>query len=208
MDSIYDDSDDLLWKHSLSPRHDVHLAHAPHEQLSRYAPYAGLILSIILVLLFLTKNYILEGVLSLLPRFYGKSYTSLTSIPRRGFVNHHIGATCRIILMFLAGYPFLSVAFGRSILSDPVVRGGKTTMGDMLLISSQLLVAMYIFETIYRKKLSPVACLHHVGTILVAQSAVTISIYGHKDADFEFILCCVWGMFYFFHHILHILTIA
>ena len=109
--------------------------------------------------------------------------------------------------MIIGGYPFLSVAFGRSILSDPVVRGGKTTMGDMLLISSQLLVAMYIFETIYRKKLSPVACLHHVGTILVAQSAVAISIYGHKDADFEFILCCVWGKFYFFYILLHILTI-
>jgi hypothetical protein len=54
-------------------------------------------------------------------------------------------------------------------------------------------VAMFIFELIYRVKVSPVSVAHHIGSILVAQAAITISINGDRDASIEFVLCTVWG---------------
>lgn len=55
---------------------------------------------------------------------------------------------------------------------------------------------MYIFELLYRAKLSYVAVMHHIGAIVIAQSAVAMSLnWEHeRDATIEFILCFVWGM--------------
>lgn len=54
---------------------------------------------------------------------------------------------------------------------------------------------MYIFELIFREKLSYVAVLHHIGSVTIAASAVAISLnWEHqRDATIEFILCYVWG---------------
>lgn len=43
--------------------------------------------------------------------------------------------------------------------------------------------------------LSYISTMHHLGTILVAQSAIAISLNlsREKDATIEFILCLVWG---------------
>ncbi|KAF3929881.1 hypothetical protein AA313_de0200008 [Arthrobotrys entomopaga] len=160
--------------------------------ISMLAPYAGLILTVTLCSLFLTKNYILEPIL---PRIYKDHYTKLPDITKRSFLNQHVAIGMRILLLALGFYPFFALIFGHSTLSDPVARGGTVTMGDLLIVSSQMLVGMYIFELIYRAKISIVSALHHLGTILVAEAAVAISIYGHTDARIEFILCCVWGAF-------------
>lgn len=76
------------------------------------------------------------------------------------------------------------------------------TMGDILVTCTQLLVGMYIFELIYRIKISPISSLHHVGAILVAQSAIAISLnLGRKpDATVNFILVTVWGESFGFAH--------
>lgn len=66
-------------------------------------------------------------------------------------------------------------------------------MGDILVICSQMLVAMFIFELIYRVKISPISIAHHLGSILVAQAAITISIEEQRDSSIEFVLCTVWG---------------
>ncbi|RJE19486.1 hypothetical protein PHISCL_08171 [Aspergillus sclerotialis] len=84
-------------------------------------------------------------------------------------------------------------------------------MGDILIIAAQMLIAMYIFELIYRVKLSPAAVMHHIGTILIGQSAIAISLRlaREPDADIEFVLCTVWGAFdiisEFFPHVAIIL---
>lgn len=68
-------------------------------------------------------------------------------------------------------------------------------MGDILVVCSQLFVSMYVFELFYRPKISPISSLHHIGAIVIAQSAVAISLdFEHEvDATIEFILCFVWG---------------
>lgn len=69
-------------------------------------------------------------------------------------------------------------------------------MGDILIVAAQALIAMYVFELFYRTKISPVSAGHHIGTIMIGQSAIAISLnlVHEKDATIEFILCTVWGM--------------
>jgi hypothetical protein len=57
------------------------------------------------------------------------------------------------------------------------------------------LIAMYVFELFYRPKISPVSVAHHIGTIMIGQTAIAISLnlVREKDATIEFILCTVWG---------------
>ncbi|KAK6501418.1 hypothetical protein TWF481_009257 [Arthrobotrys musiformis] len=173
---------------------DFHERHGgdTNNHISILALYAGLILTATLSVLFLLKNYVLEP---FLPRIYKHHHSRLSEVTKRSFLNQHVAVAMRIIILALGGYPFFATVFGSSILSTPITSHGKVTMGDCLIVSSQLLVGMYIFELIYRVKISVVSALHHLGTILVAQCSVAISVYGHKDARYEFILCCVWGAF-------------
>ncbi|KAF7974656.1 hypothetical protein HWV62_11540 [Athelia sp. TMB] len=172
---------------------DHHIQGFPITTISVLSPYTGLILAVVLCVLFLVRFYVLE--LFLLQRLYGIKYTCLNEIDRRGFVNHHIAGATKIIILITAVYPFLSVAFGHSGFHDPFVKGSIVTMGDILVICSQMLVGMFIFELTYRVKISPVSVVHHLGSILVAQAAITISIEEQRDSSIEFVLCTVWGAF-------------
>lgn len=69
------------------------------------------------------------------------------------------------------------------------------TLGDLLVVVAQMLIGMYAFELIYRVRLSPVAVMHHIGTIVIGQVAIAISLRLDRepDADYEFVLCTVWG---------------
>jgi len=64
-----------------------------------------------------------------------------------------------------------------------------------LLTCFHRLIAMYVFELFYRPKISPVSVGHHIGTIMIGQSAIAISLnlVRERDATIEFILCTVWG---------------
>ncbi|KAF8583554.1 hypothetical protein K439DRAFT_1505442 [Ramaria rubella] len=172
---------------------DEHIRHTPLTSISSLAPFSGLIITIVFVCLFLVKYYVLE--LFFLRKIYGKIYTDLDELNRRGFVNHHIAGTTKFIILIVAAYPFLSIAFGTGSLHDPSAKGSIVTLGDILLVATQMLLAMYIFELIYRTKVSPVSIFHHIGAIMVGQSAVAFSlnVIHQKDASIEFILCTVWG---------------
>lgn len=92
-------------------------------------------------------------------------------------------------------YPFFNIVFGKSSFYTPFMHGSKVTMGDILLVSSQMIMGMFTFEIIYRAKISPIAALHHIGCVVVGQAAIVISIKEDKDASIEFVLCLVWGAF-------------
>lgn len=178
------------------PRHDPSLGKKPLISISVLAPFSALIISIILVIFFLIRFYILEGFL--IKWLYGPIYTNMTELNRRGFINHHIAGFTKIIILIVAAYPFIDVTFCNATFHTPYAHGSRVTMGDILVVVAQMLMAMYIFELIYRVKLSPVAVLHHIGTILIGQSAIAISLslVREPDANIEFILCTVWGTFY------------
>lgn len=170
-----------------------HIKKIPLQSISKLAPYSALIISIIFVIYFLIRFYILERFL--LRRIYGTTYTKMDETTRRGFVNHHIAGGTKIGILVLAAYPFIDVAFMNATLHSPFAGSKHVTMGDILIIAAQALIAMYVFELFYRPKISPVSVGHHVGTIMIGQSAIAISLnLSHeKDATIEFILCTVWG---------------
>ncbi|KDQ07950.1 hypothetical protein BOTBODRAFT_38386 [Botryobasidium botryosum FD-172 SS1] len=177
------------------PYGDHHIQHFPTQSISKLAPLSGLILCIVLVVLFFVRYYVLESFL--LRKLYGKKYTDLNDKERRGFLNHHIAGATKLIIFIVALYPFINVAFRTSNLHDRMGPGSHVTMGDMLLICAHMLVAMYIFELIYRTNVSPIGVLHHVGTIIIGQTAIvlTLNLIGESDATIEFLLCTVWGAF-------------
>jgi len=171
----------------------THISHSPAISISKLAPYSALILSIVLVVLFLIRFYVLQRFL--LEKLHGSIYTQLDDVNRRSFLNHYIAGATKLAILIIAVYPFGSVAFGTANLHTPYVRGSSVTMGDILLIAAQMLTGMFIFELIYRVKISPVSVAHHIGSIMVAQAAITISIEGDRVSSIEFILCTVWGAF-------------
>jgi hypothetical protein len=183
----------------LAARHASHasenLQKKPLEPISKLAPFSALIISITMVIFFLIRYYILEGFL--IKKLYGRIYTDLDEGNRRGFINHHIAGLTKIIILAVAAKPFVCVTFGKETFGTPYdLRLSSTiTMGDMLIVVAQMLIGMYVFELLYRSKLSPVAVTHHIGTIIVGQSAIAISLKlaREPDADIEFILCTVWG---------------
>lgn len=170
-----------------------HITHVPDESISKLAPFSALIICIIFVILFVIRFYVLERFL--LVRLYGKVYTDLNDINRRGFVNHHIAGATKILILIVAAYPFIDVAFVSADLHTPYASSKVVTQGDILIVAAQMLIAMYVFELFYRPKISPVSVAHHIGTIMVGQSAIAISLdlLRQKDATVEFILCTVWG---------------
>src|SRR5579871_3564936 len=178
---------------------EPHFALLPNEIISILTPYSRLIITIWMVILFLIRHYLLEGYL--FRRMYGHIYEQMDDGLKRGFMNHHIAGGVKIVLLVAGAKPWLAVLFGKANLHTPLGHHHHPTMGDMLLVLTQLFVAMYVFELFYRKTLSPVAVLHHVGAVTIAQAAVVLSLdLSHEvDATIEFVLCLVWGMFLFSH---------
>lgn len=166
---------------------------SPRYAVSKLAPFSALIISIVLVVLFLVRYYLLESFL--IRRLYGRTYTNLSLENQRGFINHHIAGTMKIFILIVAAYPFIRVVIGNSTFHAPFARGSIVTMGDILIVAAQMLVGMYVFELLYRTKLSPIAVLHHVGTIMIGQAAIAIGLdrMHEPDAGIEFMLCTIWG---------------
>jgi len=170
-----------------------HIKQSPVSSISDLAPYSALILSLVLIVLFLIRFYILQRFL--LQKLHGSKYTELDDASQRSFLNHHISGATKILILIIALYPFGSVAFGGARFHTPFVHGSRVTMGDLLLIAAQMLTGMFIFELIYRVNISPVSVAHHIGSIMVAQAAITISVKGDEVSSIEFMLCTVWGAF-------------
>src|ERR1700722_8204128 len=175
-----------------------HVTHLSNSSISKLAPFSALIISIIFVLYFLIRFYILEG--CLLRRLYGEKYIKLNETERRGFVNHHIAGTTKILILIIAAYPFADIAFGNATLHSPFGGSRTITQGDILIVAAQMLIAMYVFELFYRPRISPVSIAHHIGSIMIGQSAIAISLdlVRERDATIEFVLCTVWGELFIF----------
>ncbi|KAJ7589463.1 hypothetical protein C8J56DRAFT_1076052 [Mycena floridula] len=190
----------------LSHSHSVadHLEQIPLKLISGLVRYAAIIFGSFLIVFFLLKHYVLEPFL--LPRVYGDKFAKLSMANKRTFVNHHLAGSAKIVILIhqelvkllfaLVPHPFVSVFFFDKFLTDPFVSGSRATMGDMLVVVGQLLTAMYAFELIYRLKISPISIAHHIGTIVIGQTVMVLSLNPKEvDAVLEFLLCLVWGVF-------------
>jgi len=176
-----------------------HGHHAPafaniNELISGIAPFSGLILTITAVIFAVVRLY---GVERLFLRYvYSAKVTKgLTEAQKRSFINHHMAAGSKIVLLAVCAYPLLSILSGHSTPHTHYAPGSVATLGDVLIVSSQIFTVMYIFELFYRDAISPISLAHHVGAIVIAQAAVAMSInFDHeRDAVPEFLLCFIWG---------------
>ncbi|KAK5994279.1 hypothetical protein PT974_04751 [Cladobotryum mycophilum] len=174
----------------------IHLGEILNELVSRLAPFSGLILTVTVCIIAVIRLYLLD--LIIIPKFYSlRTLQPLTDGQRRSFVNHHVAASTKIILLIVTAYPLLAIVAGDGTPHTPFAKGASVTLGDVMIVSSQIFTAMYIFELFYRDKISPISCCHHIGAIIIAQAAVAMSInFNHEhDAVYEFILCFIWGGF-------------
>lgn len=174
--------------------HGLHLGQLINQLISRIAPFSGLILTIAACILAVIRLYLLD--LVIIPKAYShRILRPLTDGQRRSFVNHHVAVGTKILLVAVTAYPLLAILAGDATPHTPFAKGTSTTLGDILIVSSQIFTVMYIFELFYRDKVSPISCAHHVGAIVIAQAAVAMSInFDHeRDAVYEFILCFIWG---------------
>lgn len=189
--------------HNHTAAHNTTLHHGPHhaahiddlidESISVLAPFSAMILTVLVVFVFAYRLYFIEKFL-MNTKLYRAKYRALSEDQRRSLVNHHVAGTCKIILFFTAVYPFMSIAFGKSNPHTPFVPGSKVKLGDVMIICSNLFTVMYVFELFYRVNVSPISAAHHIGAIVIAQTAVAISLnFSHEqDAVIEFIMCFVW----------------
>ncbi|KAJ9494488.1 hypothetical protein LTR99_010747 [Exophiala xenobiotica] len=182
--------------HSHADFDGPHLDQLVNESVSALAPFAALILTITIVVLFLVRLCVIERILMRTKR-YRCHFDRLGPIQQCTFINHHVAAACKVTLLFSAAYPFLAVAFGHSTLQSPIIPHHRPTNGDLLIVCAQIFSAMYIFELFFRRTISVISAAHHIGAVVITQSAVAISLDFHheKDATFEFVLCFVWGAF-------------
>lgn len=118
------------------PHKGPHVTHVPLQTISKLAPFSALIISIIFITYFIVRFYILEGFL--LKKLYGETFTQMNDITRRGFLNHHIAGSTKLLILLIAAYPFVDVAFGNANFHTPLFGSKYVTMGDILIIASQM----------------------------------------------------------------------
>lgn len=174
------------------------LSHLINAPISSLAPFSGLILTVTAVAVFFIRIYFFEKWL-MHTIIYEKKYQVLNEAQKRSFVNHHVSVLLKVTLVVVAAYPFVQIFCVRSTFQqlidgeDPDLV--SVSIGDLLIISSNIFTVMYIFELFYRSNVSLVSGAHHVGAIVIAQTAIAITFnFKHeKDAVYEFAMCLVWG---------------
>lgn len=99
-----------------------------NQEISSLVPFAGIILVSSLVIFFLVGSLLFGEFL--IPRVYGPIYSRLNSNQKRGFVNHHVAAVAKILMLAVGGYPFFAIIAGRSTLQTFMPGSNTVTMGD------------------------------------------------------------------------------
>ena len=184
---------------SFDPNHAHHDDDYPNilalknSGISKLSPYAAIILTVFLAIMALLRLYVFE---TLLPRIYRKTWPLLIDdTQRRNFTNHHVAAMLKLTMVASQIYPIMGLIFGNLTLQSPMSKGSSVTLGDIMVVGVQIFVGMYVFELFYRSRVSYISTLHHIGAIVIAESAVTVGIdYVHqKSATAQFLICFVWG---------------
>ena len=143
--------------------------------------------------MYLVRTFVLEK--RLLAWGFGTVYTSLDETRRRGFVNHIISLLIKKLLLVWGVYPFVQVVVRDKDFAERCY--GSLTMGDVLLLTMHVFCGLYIHELIYRMSVSWVSMLHHIGTVVIGQTVITLTL--REDhwnmMAWETKLCLLMGMF-------------
>ncbi|KAM0229832.1 hypothetical protein ACHAPO_009726 [Fusarium lateritium] len=181
--------------------------HHPHPKIqtlennpiSTLLPQGSLILACSIICVALIANCLERWIL---PRLYKRIYPALEfhgdERRRRSFTYFHIGAFILISILISTGYTMMDFLVGKAVLTEPLVKGGKITVGDHLLVVTQVYCAYYLFEMCFRTKFaSYISIAHHTGLLVISQMALSLFANTKKnhEATLEFYMCMVWGTF-------------
>ncbi|KAH0336051.1 hypothetical protein KCU74_g2203, partial [Aureobasidium melanogenum] len=180
--------------HPIAPwkRGTMQLKERETPRLSQLVPYSSLVLTISCVVIFLARIYILEP----LVKRYNEQYKCLSPAQQRSLINHYVAATTKLLLLFVAAYPSIIIITGRRNLHSRF-GNGNVEYGDVLLCVFEVFTSMYIFELFYREKVSYISAAHHIGAVIITQTAIVLFEDPKQmpDAELEFLLCLIWGFF-------------
>ncbi|KAH7245489.1 hypothetical protein BKA59DRAFT_172235 [Fusarium tricinctum] len=185
--------------------HHKHLVFRPKIQtlennpLSHLLPYGSLILTCSIICIVLLTNCLERWIL---PRIYKNVYHTLESTKderrQRSFVYFHVGTILLIGILCAGVYPIICFLVGSAKFSTLLSKGSAVTIGDILLVLSEIYCGYYIFEMCFRTKFaSPISIAHHTGLLIITQTALSLFADPdkHREATLEFYMCMVWGTF-------------
>lgn len=156
--------------------YDVPFEDITDTTVSKQAPYSVLIFAVALSCTFLFRLYFLE--MFLLPKAH-PAYKTFTENERRSFVTHYLSACIKVLLLIFAIYPTIMLTWVRHAEPYTPFGGSKVvTIGDMLLVCSQVFCSMIVHELFFKKKVSPITAAHHLGALVTAQTAVILTVAG------------------------------
>lgn len=135
----------------------------------------------------------LEGYV--MPRLFRKAYVDLTIINKRSFTAHVLWLTVKISLL-PAAWPFVQVFFCGKTLKNSLFSGTPISNADLLSVAYFAVISMFLFEIIYRLKISPVSLIHHTaGCALSVWQVVDQVMNDDMDTDSQFRLLILYGVF-------------
>lgn len=187
---------------SIVPRDHAKISVMQPGEIAKDGTDLALILTVSLISYSLIAGVLQRG---LLQRAYGDVYHALEDTAQKGnerqrvsFIYHHLAAASFAIIIIIGGYPVLSFTCGSGSLTTPLGDPNGATIGDMLSILLQVYCGYYLFELTFRSRyISAIALAHHVGLLIIAQTAAVLGSRASKSAEAtkEFYLCMVWGAF-------------
>ncbi|ETS75427.1 hypothetical protein PFICI_12371 [Pestalotiopsis fici W106-1] len=187
---------------TIVPRDEAKISGMKPGEIARDGTDLALILTVSLILYSLFAGLLQRG---LLRRLYGEVYQALEETVPKGnerqrvsFIYHHIASICFAIIICIGAYPVISFTCGSGTLSTPMGNPNGATIGDVLSILLQVYCGYYLFEVTFRSKyISLIALAHHIGLLIIAQTAALLGSRASKSAEAtkEFYLCMVWGAF-------------
>ncbi|KAF4962369.1 hypothetical protein FSARC_9535 [Fusarium sarcochroum] len=165
-----------------------------NQPLTTLIPYGSFIITCNIVCIALLSNILERWVLRLV---YRDTYVALekdgNERRRRSFTYYHVGALVLFALLCVGVYPVFGFLVGSAKFDMPIGKGA--TLGDLLFLVTELYTAYYLYEMCFRTQFaSPLTIAHHVGLLLITQTAVVLfaDIQKHPQATIEFYMCMVW----------------
>lgn len=131
-----------------------------------------------------------------MPRLLGKKYTTADEAQKRTMTNHVISIIWKCSAFF-GLYPFIMTV----ILDKPhntYLTYGSITYGDLLALAYMLFSAGFIFELIYRSRISFVTALHHSVALFISTIVcwmLVTRVKGGAEGQAELHIIFTYGVF-------------
>ncbi|EGU80876.1 hypothetical protein RAB80_016886 [Fusarium oxysporum f. sp. vasinfectum] len=185
--------------------HHAHRVFVPKIQiiennpLSHLLPYGSLILTTSIICIVLLTNCLERWILPAVYKDICQTFErTKDERRRRSFVYFHVGSIILFCVLCSGCYPMMYFLIGDAKFSTPFTKGSSVTIGDSLLVLSEVYSSYYIFEICFRTKFaSPLSIAHHTGLLVITQTALSLFAdhNKHREATLEFYMCMVWGTF-------------